>query len=311
MHIHLISLIRNERDILPSFLSHVGALFDSAQLIDHMSTDGTADLLERFCAELPGWTFGRLRCLEYLQSEVATALTRRAFAIGADAVIFLDADEFIHGLTRDALGAAISILEDRQMMGSFYWRNCAPETFDEDFLINAPSFIGDISPHKKIFLPKWIYERYGDSFVVNQGAHSIAMKAGSYPDIANVGEILHFPLRSERQFVMKIVSTYLAQLQRGVVSPNTQYLIRVIAEGQVDASTIAALAMRYGEFSDKADMAVMDPLSGVKSRIPDVALVDGLDLAVLRRVLDHAPNRLDVEWEAERLLEIGDEVIAL
>ena len=74
MHIHMISLLRNERDILPSFLSHVGSLFDSGDLVDHMSTDGSGSLMERFCSGMPGWSFGQLSHRGHLQSQVMTAL---------------------------------------------------------------------------------------------------------------------------------------------------------------------------------------------------------------------------------------------
>ena len=42
----VIAMVRNEADILPAFLSHLRVLFDRIFVIDHMSTDGSREILE-------------------------------------------------------------------------------------------------------------------------------------------------------------------------------------------------------------------------------------------------------------------------
>jgi hypothetical protein len=44
-------MIRDEADILPTFLRHAAALFDFVLLVDHSSSDGSSTFLERAASE--------------------------------------------------------------------------------------------------------------------------------------------------------------------------------------------------------------------------------------------------------------------
>lgn len=313
MRLHLISLLRNERDILPSFLSHAGALFDSADLIDHMSTDGSAALLEQHCAGMSGWSFGRLDCTAYLQGELSTALMRRAFANGADAVFFLDADEFIHVMTRDDLGQLVGALDEVRKVGAFLWRNCAPQSFSPDFRVDRPARIGDLSIHRKIFIPGWLYRAYGDAIHINQGAHSLRIDVPQvFPEIVNLGEMLHFPLRSERQFVRKVVATALSQQDSGKpAAPHIQQMLRMIADGLMDDAAMSAMAMKYGQFGDgplDMDGQAGDP---PPFDIPEIALSPDVTIDSIAAQSNAIAGRAEARWSGARTVTIGDEVIAL
>lgn len=312
MKLHLISLIRNERDILPSFLSHVSALFDSADLIDHMSTDGSAALVEGFCAGMHGWSFGRLNCAGYLQAELSSALMQRAFAAGADAIVFLDADEFIHVMPRDEIEQLVVGLNHVRKIGAFMWRNCAPKIFSCDFRVNRPSLIGEISVHRKIFVPRWLYREYGDAIHVNQGAHSLRIaQAHELLEIVNIGEMLHFPLRSERQFVRKVVATFLSQQENGrSAAPHIQQMLRMIGDGLTDDAAITAMAMRYSQF-EGADFRDIRVERQPKFQIPNVALSADFTIDAIEREASGIADRVKARCSGERTVTINGEVIAL
>src|SRR3954452_21358048 len=91
----LISMIRNEADICSLFLNRAVALFDKILIVDHQSTDGTREVLEKFASRTGKLELFELRYKGYFQSEISTCLARHAFQSGADWVFFLDADEVL------------------------------------------------------------------------------------------------------------------------------------------------------------------------------------------------------------------------
>ncbi|SAK89672.1 hypothetical protein AWB82_06287 [Caballeronia glebae] len=137
------------------------------------------------------------------------------------------------------------MLSDTRSVGALLWRNAVPREFEREFSITGHSIIGSRSPHRKLIVPRWVFDSFGRSAKLNQGNHSLLIENGEWPPLTEVGEILHFPIRSEAQFTRKVVSTYLAQ-SKLTVAPHIQHMIRLIADGAVDQSSIVGLAMNYG-----------------------------------------------------------------
>lgn len=96
MKLAAVAMVRNETDIIGAFLRHLDALFDYAVLMDHGSTDGTDRAWEAACAQRPGWTMWHLEPVGYHQTTFnAFAMNHVMKTTDADAVIFMEADEFI------------------------------------------------------------------------------------------------------------------------------------------------------------------------------------------------------------------------
>ena len=51
----LVSMIRDDVDILPVFLQHASDLFQMGFLLDHRSSDGSEKIMADFCVDLPRW----------------------------------------------------------------------------------------------------------------------------------------------------------------------------------------------------------------------------------------------------------------
>lgn len=102
MKLAVVSMIRDEVDILRAFLQHVSEVFDLGFLLDHRSSDGSQEMLDDFCSGFPGWNYFKLDFPGRHQRDMSNIFMRRAFEAGADAVVFLDADEFI-GCTKQEL----------------------------------------------------------------------------------------------------------------------------------------------------------------------------------------------------------------
>jgi hypothetical protein len=79
------AMVRNEADIIRSFLAHGEALFDKTVLVDVQSTDGTAEIIEASVRAAPG-RIVRFNCRtqERYQSALMNTLARQAFSEGAD-----------------------------------------------------------------------------------------------------------------------------------------------------------------------------------------------------------------------------------
>ncbi|WP_170979214.1 glycosyltransferase family 2 protein [Roseomonas sp. HF4] len=115
-------MIRNEADILPQFLGHCAALFDGVLVADHLSVDGTREILAAATQQMPltWWNFPhRART----QDLVVSALVEQAFSLGADWVFPLDADEFPAVATRADL---LARLQPECDAGIWRWRNLWP-----------------------------------------------------------------------------------------------------------------------------------------------------------------------------------------
>ena len=112
MRIMAVSMIRNDADIVASFLGHCGALFDRVFAVDHYSSDGTAEMLAAATRKMP-LTLRTFRQRDKRQGDILTTLAREAFADGADWVVPHDADEFPEVADRAALEACAGATRTR------------------------------------------------------------------------------------------------------------------------------------------------------------------------------------------------------
>ena len=90
-----VSMVKNEQDIIESFVRHTLSFADGLLICDHMSVDKTSEILQKLAAEgLPITTYSETNPA-YEQAEVMTRLIHEAKASGADLILPLDADEFV------------------------------------------------------------------------------------------------------------------------------------------------------------------------------------------------------------------------
>src|ERR1700676_1778704 len=98
------AMLRNEADVVESFVRHNLALLDGLLVVDHGSSDGTSEILDALVAEGLPLEVYRDASVGYLQSEIMTRAARHAFARhGADFVFAIDGDEFLKVPRRELL----------------------------------------------------------------------------------------------------------------------------------------------------------------------------------------------------------------
>lgn len=92
----VITMVKNEEDIIESFIRHSMTFADELILIDHDSIDRTSEILYSLSDEYNNLFVKKYTEFEYSQSECMTALMKEAFCeYNADIVVPLDADEFL------------------------------------------------------------------------------------------------------------------------------------------------------------------------------------------------------------------------
>jgi len=193
-------VVRDEDDILDAQVAfHLNAGVDFVLAADHESTDGTAEILERYERE------GLLHAIrvrgEFQQGEWVTRLARLAATdFRADWVINSDADEFFwpHG---GSLKDVLSYVPSRFGSVRGMWRHFVPRPdevrpFAERMtvrLCNPTHGYGLFNPHFKTV------HRADPEVIVRGGNHHVFGDLGPLVRSWFPIEVLHFPIRSLEQ----------------------------------------------------------------------------------------------------------------
>src|SRR5437867_8560884 len=121
------TMLRNEADIVESFVRHNLGVLDGLVAVDHGSADGTSEILAALVREGLPLDIRRDESVAYLQSETMTAATRDAFRRhGADFVVALDADEFLKLPSRALLEQVLAGVRPG-MHAVMHWQTYVPD----------------------------------------------------------------------------------------------------------------------------------------------------------------------------------------
>ena len=219
MRLFGVTMVRNEADVIEAFVRHNLTVLDGLAIVDHGSIDGTPEILAKLRSEGLPVQVERAADPVYRQSEVMTALTRRALARdAADFVFALDADEFLKVESRTRLEHALAEVPPG-MHAVMRWLTYVPDAFDGNGGF-GPGHLWrrlktERQPLLKVIAARALIDRPGD--VVAMGNHAI-----QDPDEANtppharlhrdVSALAHCPVRSRTQLEGKIIVGYLAHL---------------------------------------------------------------------------------------------------
>jgi Glycosyl transferase family 2 len=206
MKIVMTLLVRDEEDIVSENLQyHLEQGVDHVIVTDNRSRDSTRDLLEPFRRS------GLVTVIDeqddtYAQGHWVTRMARLAAADGADWVVHTDADEFWWPKEGDlrtclaAIPAECGVVEAPRLN----FLPCRRESgrFHERLLIRQIRSTN----HEGQPLPPKVCHRADPSVVVVQGNHRVSNV--QYGVLRPPGPlvILHFPMRTWRQFQLKIVT---------------------------------------------------------------------------------------------------------
>ena len=257
-------MLRNEADVVESFVRHNLSLLDGLLVVDHGSEDGTSEILDALVAEGLPLEVERDPSVGYLQSEIMTRTVRHAFARhGADFVFALDGDEFLRIARRDLLEGVLATLP-HGLHAAMQWQTYVPE-FDTD----APPPANVLARAKRRLaeerhgLHKVIVARafadtpdaviaVGNHVVLPSARHSVAEQPVKHARIAaEVVALAHLPVRSARQLTNKILIGWLAHCAARRSNADLAFhwreLYRELSDGQTPSvERLRTVTANYG-----------------------------------------------------------------
>jgi hypothetical protein len=217
-------LVRDEEDILAANLDfHLRQGIDFFVVTDNLSTDGSRDIIEEYVRR------GVAVCLresndDYSQFRWVTKMARMAtLDYGADWVINNDADEFwaakdVQGSVKEVLRAIPSNVESLMVMRS----NFVPVDQDGIGFFAERMTLCEREPRNTdgLPLPPKVCHRGFEDIEVAQGNHGVRRAGKPLTALPGPLRIMHFPLRSYRQFENKIINGGAAYARNMELSPD-------------------------------------------------------------------------------------------
>jgi hypothetical protein len=253
MKLAAISMIRDEADIIAPFVRHLAALFDIVFLLDQRSSDGTGDTLRQVCRGRENWFCYLCDFAGRHQKEVNAIFMRKAFEQGADAVFFIDSDEFVGVASKAALEDKACLLSESQAIGVFHLRACVPAAFDGwPFNPLAPLWIAvEDSSTQKIAISRTLFLSMPEIHV-SQGNHSVIVAEGKKEPVhVQMGHYFHIPVRSRQQFVQKVFVSAIANLAKNnpMISEGVhkRRLLEIIADCDLSDEVLASISGKYAK----------------------------------------------------------------
>lgn len=223
MQIAVISMVRNEADIIESFVRHAASFADKLYIVDHASTDGTYEILQQLATEGLPLSVQQFSESEQAQAEVMTDLMEQAFAAGGDFVLPLDADEFLlpdggqdMAWCREALLSVCKPAEIYQL--PWVTHQTAEEYRGQQFILAMDS-LRESQPEElgKLLLGREAWEKTG--FRLSQGNHHALLPGESglqrlKPLPLNGVHLAHYSWRSSAQAASKAAVGWLANVAK-------------------------------------------------------------------------------------------------
>lgn len=195
MHLTMVMLVRNELPILPYTIGYHSLMgVDRFIVMDHLSDDGTSELLLRMSAKYD-IVVHRQESPMYLQSEWTTSMAREAYTLGTDWVIPCDADEFwlpSSGDLKDTLKTVMGFDAVRAR-----WQQCVPVHGVEGPFYNQTLFRQDPIFTKTLF-------RSSPEALVDMGNHT-ALHATTVKGSEDSLRLVHYQYRDVEALYNKYV----------------------------------------------------------------------------------------------------------
>ena len=218
MKIVAVMSMRNEVDIIETWVRYYAGKVDHIIITDNLSIDGSGDLVNKLINEGLPVSMEVDNRLGHLQTERVHKMMNRAFIeFQADWILLLDADEFLVPLPGKTFYDILEGLKDNRPL-KLAWKTYIPTENDVDDL-NVLKRVtyrleNEVNQYYKVMVPAKIGENPKTEIMM--GNHSIR-KGGKdikAQDAPSGMFLAHFPVRSMRQVMTKIMVGWLTTLIR-------------------------------------------------------------------------------------------------
>lgn len=211
MRIIGISFVRDEEDIIESFVRHNLVYLDKLYIVDNLSKDKTVEILTSLATEGLAIEVWKSTSCSSQQDRATTAALKKATKqdANADFVFLLDADEFLGSPDRQ------SLIDDLGKIGSneygiMPWKTYIPVEGDmENINPSIPATLRMTHRRNqegyqmfKSVIPRALFGKVR----IPQGGHTLKRLNGSAcPKVLLSTPLAHFPIRSPNQLIAKII----------------------------------------------------------------------------------------------------------
>lgn len=255
MHITGFALVKNEEDIIESFIRYNMTVVDLLVIVDNGSIDDTLEIICNLYKEGLNIVLERNGTLEFNQIRLSNYYLRKIAAGNygkTDLIIPLDADEFIVSENENESPRCILEGLKENNLYLYKWRNYIPSSIEE-----SDNFIPDafnicrtemIEEVEKTIIPTSIVS---NSFTLINGNHNAYDNSKTITKI-NLKELrlAHYPIRSKKQFILKnaigfynrlCTPTYVMGRSKHI---ETAYF-ELMNNEQIDLNTLQKFALKY------------------------------------------------------------------
>lgn len=233
MMITVVTMAKNEENLIESFVRHALSFADNIVIYDHNSTDGTGAILhelkKEFGERILLWQEEEIT-LKIINQEVYNRMTRYAFqTLSSDMVLPLDADEFPIRTEKRNVREYLQQLDSTKCYRVHFMPFAIPDEWRTD--VFAPLLFTkrkklNANTDFKMILLKEPYERF--RIYLGLGNHMIGYECDGDMEI-QIEDIFpelfyaHFPFRSKEHLESKIVLRQLALEMRTDVTADTAF----------------------------------------------------------------------------------------
>jgi len=328
-----LAMVKNERDVIESFVRHNLQFLDAIFIIDNSSSDGTREILENLLKEGKPLVIFDWPKLAFFQADQITKLCRnicRFFTF--DFAFILDADEFIKASSREFLENYLTFLPPDHC-GVIPWHTYVLNANDDNSILNPTDRIRhrckqEYPQYYKCLIPRSVINR--DHYVINEGNHFVFGTDGNMlpHGVMNEISIAHYPVRTPNQITQKVLNGWLGYLARDPDSKKNIYGFfwyriyqRLMQNPILSMEETIEISLGYSQMNPPPEISpwdnfILDPLdtrfdlryTPDHNLHPSIAIVKNIEAFFINQAsFELSINHLQVDYQTNTNLSINPE----
>ena len=309
-----LSMVRNESDIIETFIRHNLTLLDELHIIDHNSSDNTREILTLLKQEgLPIHIY-HYNELEFAPERVLNHMMQHILNNDADIdyIFPLDADEFIYCPSREKLNAFLTLIPQNRV-GMYTWRGYLPHSteYDPDFIFHFTDQRKEEILTPKVIIPRAIAETciltIGSHYMINSDGKEIKSTVFIEPNnqqfyywfierfqaefiTTNDLWLGHYPIRSTTQQIKKVLEKSITMVmeKKGYRDLAWENQLRDLLAHNLDISLdeLRLIAYKYrASDAEHIQIARKQPLRATKLELKYQDLINNDPLPILGKLI--------------------------
>ena len=309
-----LSMVRNESDVIETFIRHNLTLLDELHIIDHNSSDNTREILTLLKQEgLPIHIY-HYNELEFAPERVLNHMMQHILNNDADIdyIFPLDADEFIYCPSRERLHYFLSLIP-QERVGMYTWRGYLPNSteYDTDFICHFTDQRKEEILTPKVIIPRAIAETciltIGSHYMIDSDGKEIKSTVFIEPNnqqfyywfierfqaefiTTNDLWLGHYPIRSTIQQIKKVLEKSITMVmeKKGYRDSAWENQLRDLLTHNLDISLdeLRLIAYNYRASDEKQiQIACQQPLRSTKLALKYQYLINNDPLPVLAKLI--------------------------